>query len=199
MSRFILAIFFVFTQVPTPPSGPQALERLRAKVSVESVTDASIERLAGHYKNTSKEIRERVGGFLSGDDLYLFPDGTYIYCEWSDISPITISDKGTWTLVKNSVELKSGPEITWDPGAYRQYDRKYVAIRRSSQPKEVLLVGVEYKLSNFEEAAGDDPGFMLLVVSMKRESPIDGKHTTALKAKLMKSAWRPEDFQKPLR
>jgi|HubBroStandDraft_6_1064221.scaffolds.fasta_scaffold82199_5 hypothetical protein len=199
MSRFILAIFFVLAQVSTLPSGPQALERLRAKVSVESVTGASIERLAGHYKNTSKELRERVGGFLFGDDLYLFPDGTYIYCEWSDISPVTISDKGTWSLGENSVELKSGPEITWDPGAYRQYDRKYAVIRRSSQPKEVLLVGVEYKLSNFEQSAGDDPGFMLLVVSMKRESTIDGKQATALKAKLMKSAWRPEYYQKAVR
>jgi hypothetical protein len=117
MSRFILAIFFVFGQVSTPSSGPQALERLRAKVSIKSVADASIERLAGHYANTSKELGERVGGFLSGDDLYLFPDGTYIFCEWSDVSPVTISDKGTWTLAKNSVELKSGPEITWDPGA----------------------------------------------------------------------------------
>ncbi len=117
MSRFILAIFFVFGQVSTPSSGPQVLERLRAKVSIKSVADASIERLAGHYANTSKELGERVGGFLSGDDLYLFPDGTYIFCEWSDVSLVTISDKGTWTLAKNSVELKSGPEITWDPGA----------------------------------------------------------------------------------
>jgi hypothetical protein len=199
MNRFIPAIFFVFAQVSTSPGEPQALERLRAKVPVESVTDASIERLAGYYKNTSKELGERVGGFLSGDELYLFPDGTYIFCEWSDISPLTISDKGTWTIANSLVELKSGPEITWDPGAYRQYDRKYAAIRRSAQPKEVLLVGVKYKLSNFEELAGDDPGFMLIVVSMKRESTIDGKQAKVLKAKLMKSAWRPEYFQKPSR
>ena len=159
------------------------------------MTDASIERLSGHYTSTSKELRERVGGFLSGDDLYLFPDGTYIYCDWSDISPLVIEDMGTWTLAENSVELKSGPEITWKPGAHQQYDRKFVAIRRSSKRKEILLVGVEYKLPNFEEGAGDNPEFMLLVVSMKRESMIDKKHAAALRAKLMKSAWRPDYFK----
>ena len=42
-----------------------------------------LQRLAGKDSNPPKEFH----GGLSGDDLYLFPDGTYIYCEWADIEP----------------------------------------------------------------------------------------------------------------
>jgi hypothetical protein len=64
MSRFILAIFFVSDQVSTPSSGLQALERLRAKVSIKSVADASIERLAGHYATRRKNSESALADFF---------------------------------------------------------------------------------------------------------------------------------------
>lgn len=191
----ITAILLILAQVAASPTQHEAVERLRAKTPVDAVAVDRIESLAGRYTSTSKELGKRIGGFLSGDDLYLLADGSYIYCEWADIEPVTIHDKGTWTFADGLVELKSGPEVTWDPGKYRQYDRKYIAVRRSARIREVLLVGVEYELKNFEEGAGEDPAFMLLVVAKKRETTFTKGRTEKMKAKLMKESWRPEYFR----
>jgi hypothetical protein len=193
--RIVLPLLFLLAQVGTTPTAREAVERIRAKTPVEAVNINDAEKLAGRYTSASNELGKRVGGFLSGDDLYLFPDGTYIYCEWTDVSPVTVYDKGAWTLAVGLVELKSDPDVTWDPAAYRQYERRYASVRRSPRNKEILLVGVGHALSYFEEKAGDDPEFMLLVLAKKRESTFDRAKAAAVKAQLMKEAWRPESFQ----
>jgi hypothetical protein len=136
-------------------------------------------------------MKKVVGGFLSGNDLYLFPDGTYVYCEWADIEPVTVHDKGTWVFKDGQVTLTSDPEITWEPGA----ERTYVAVHRSSRTEEILLVGTGHDLDYFEENARDDPEFMLLLNSKKREKAFSQKEAKELKASLMKDAWRPEIFK----
>lgn len=190
------AFFFLMAQLATSPTGHEALERMRAKTPVDAVSIVSYEQLAGRYTSSSKELRKRIGPLLHGDDLYLFPDSTYIYCEWADIEPLTVYDKGTWSVAKGLIELKSDPEVTWDPGEYRWYDRRYVAVRRSSQNNEVLLVGVEYALPYFEKKAGGDPAFMLLINAKKRETTLSKAQTARLKSRLLKESWRPEYFQK---
>jgi hypothetical protein len=182
-------------QLATSLTANEAVERLRAKTPVDPVVYANVERLAGKYTTTSSELRKRVGPFLAGDDLYLFPDGTYIYCEWADIEPVTVHDKGTWSMAEGLVQLKSGPDVTWDPGKYRWYDRTYVAVRRSSRNDEVLLIGVEYALPYFEKKAGDDPAFTLLINAKKRETTISRAKAATLKSRLLKESWRPEYFQ----
>jgi hypothetical protein len=167
-----------------------ALQRLQAKVSVESLASVDMSGIAGRYTNPSKELVRRIGGVLSGDDLYLFPDGTYIYCEWSDVQPLTIYDKGKWTFTNGAVELKSDPDVKWDPKA----DRTYVAVRRQSHPKEILLVGLRRDLPYFEQEVRDDPESMLLIVSKGRR----GKLTQAskrVKTRLLEQSWHPEDFK----
>src|SRR6266480_6371654 len=101
-----------------------------------------------------------IGAGLSGDDLYLFPDGTYIYNEWADIEPTTIRDKGTWKIAEGLVQLTSDRDVTWDAGA----ERKYIAVRRRSRTDEILLIGTEGALIRFEEDAKDEPEIELLVV-----------------------------------
>jgi hypothetical protein len=190
----IPVLLLLLAQLAPSLTAHEALERLRAKTRVDAVASASPERFAGRYTSESKELRNRIGGFLSGDELYLFQDGTYFYCEWADIEPTTVYDKGTWALADGLVELKSGPEVTWDPGKYRWYDRRYVAFHRSSRNNEIMLIGIDYALRRFEEGAGDDPGFMLLLTARKRESTFTRHDAEKLKAKLMKESWRPEYF-----
>ncbi len=131
-------------------STPSPLERLRAKVAVESLGVADTPRLAGHYTNPPKDLLRRIGGVLSGDDLYLFPDGTYIYCEWADIQPLTIYDKGRWIFANGAVELKSDPDVTWDPGADRTDNPEltllYVAKGRDSTITRSKTAGVKARL-----------------------------------------------------
>lgn len=187
----IPALLFLLAQVATSPTLHEAVERLRAKTPVDAVRGASIEQLSGRYTSTSEELGKYVGPFLGGEDLYLFPDGTYIYSEWTDIAPLMVYDKGAWTIAGGLVELKSDPKVTWDP----EIDRRYVAVRRSSGSKEILLVGVERDLGRFEKNAGQDPGYMLLVIAKKRETTFSKETAGRVKARLLKEAWRPEYFR----
>ena len=173
----------------TPTS--DALDRLQTKVSIKSFSNADMSSIAGHYANPPRELARQLGGFLSGDDLYLFPDGTYIYCEWADIQPLAIYDKGRWTFANGAVELKSDPDVTWDPEA----DRIYVAVRRRSKKKEVLLVGVHSDLSRFKAESQDNPELTLLYVAKKRDSTITRSKTPRVKARLLRESWHPEDFK----
>ena len=195
----ISALLFVLAQLAAIPTAHEAVERLRAKTPVEAVVYPSLPQLAGRYTTTSKELGKRVGPFLHGDDLYLFSDGTYIYCEWADIEPVTVYDKGTWSVAEGFIDLKSDADVTWDPGKYRWYDRRYVAVRRNSRVNEVLLVGVEYALPYFEKKAGNDPAFMLLINAKKRETTFSRTRGATLKSRLLKESWRPEYFQESTR
>jgi len=191
----LIALLLVLTQAQASPapSAATAVARLRAKLPVVALTNPSATQLAGHYTSTPKELGEHIGGgFLSGDDLYLFPDGTYIYCEWADVMPTIIVDKGRWTFEDGVVALRSDPDIKW----HTRLERYFVAVRRVSHPHEAFLVGIERALAEFEENAKDGPGFMLLVVGKKREQAITPAQTPRLERKLMRESWRPDFYHK---
>ncbi len=147
MIGIVIVLFLGQIGAGTPHVTP--LDRLQAKVQVDPINGVSPQRLAGKYSNPPKEFH----GGLSGDDLYLFPDGTYIYCEWADIEPLTVRDKGAWKLADGVVVLTSDSDVTWDPGV----ERKYVAVHRRVRPREILFVGVGRDLSYFEENAKPIP------------------------------------------
>jgi hypothetical protein len=168
------------------------LERVQARTPVDIITNLTTAQFAGQYTYPSSDLRKRVGPSLSGNDLYLFPDKTYVYCEWSDIVPTTVYDKGIWNVSAGILELKSDPEITWDP----ELERRFLVIHRSSRLDEILLVGVEKELRNFEQEVGDDREFMLLLVGRQRDTKISLAEAAKLKSRLMREAWRPEWFQK---
>jgi hypothetical protein len=173
-------------------SSVSPLARLRAKIPVDPVTDFSPVKSAGQYANPGKELIRRIGGALSGDVLYIFPDNTYVYCEWADIMPTTIFDKGSWDLSDGVLKLTSSPEITWNP----MVERRFLVVHRRSQAAEILLVGIDKQLPNFEEQAGDDPETMLLIVAKQRESTISQAKAAQVKAKLIRESWRPDYFRK---
>jgi len=162
-------------------------ERLQARVSVESVENLSAGHLAGKYSNPPKGT---VG--LSGDDLYLFPDGTYVYDEWADIEPLVVRDKGKWQVVDGLVVLSSDEEVKWDPGA----EPRYIAVNRRSNAREILLVGTDRALADFEENAGDQPEIQLLVVAKARSRLFKNQdEAMKIKKKLMRESWHPSYFE----
>jgi len=166
---------------------------LCAKTPVTALSSTDATHIAGIFKNPGKSLIKRIGGQLSGDTLYLFPDGTYIYSEWADISPDTIYDKGAWTYSAGIVRLVSDPEVKWEPGI----DRQLVAFRRSSVPDEILLIGITQRLADFEEQAGDDPELMLLIVGKERFKSVKASEVPKLKARLMKTGWNPKSHNHP--
>lgn len=173
-------------------SAADALKRLTARLPVALVHAPRPADLAGRYTGQTGELRGRVGPFLSGEDLYLFPDGTYIYCEWSDIMPTTIHDKGQWTTKDGIVEFVSDAGITWDP----ELDRRHVVLRRASRETEVMIVAVPSDVEYFEKNAGEDAELMLLIVGMARTEMLPEETFSAVKTQLLREAWDPTFFRK---
>ena len=187
-----LALLVLLLQLVSGQTAASPLDRIRAKTPVDPVTNLTPVQIAGQYSNPSWEYIKRSGGALSGDDLYIFSDQTYVYCEWADISPTTIIDKGTWSFSGSVLELKSDPEITWGT----RLERRILVVRRLSHTKEILLMGIEEELPYFEKEAGDDPAGMLLIVGRQRRRVIKPAGAARLKARLMQESWRPESFRK---
>src|SRR5438309_11043620 len=115
MIGIVIVLFLGQIGAGTPHVTP--LDRLQAKVQVDPINGVSPQRLAGKYSNPPKEFQ----GGLSGDDLYLFPDGTYIYCERADIEPLTSRHKGAWKLPHGLVVLISDKDVTWDTDKLQKY------------------------------------------------------------------------------
>jgi hypothetical protein len=101
---------------------------MRAKTAVEPVTNLAPEQFAGKHANPSQELVKRAGLPLAGNNLYLLPNNTYVYCEWADAMPNTVFDEGTWSFSGSILELKSAPEISWDS----KLERRFLAAHRPS-------------------------------------------------------------------
>lgn len=186
-----LAILVVLGQNGASQAALGIVNRIRARILVEPVGKSTSAQLAGRYTSESEELRKRTGNFLDGDDLYLFPDGTYVYCEWGDNEPLTVYDKGAWTFSGGTIELRSDHEITWEP----KTERRFVVVHRNSRSDEVLLVGTERGISEFEELSHADPTFALLTAGKLRVRAFDPASAKRVKAQLMQESWRPEHFR----
>jgi hypothetical protein len=187
-SALVLALMMM---EPTVTS-EQAFRRLQVRVAVEKVPELSGAALAGRYTSTSKELAARVGGFLSGEDLYVCPDGSYVYTEWADVESTTVYDKGRWTVVSGLLQLTSDSDVTWSPRA----ERDYIAIRRPGQARsEILIVGTRRELPYFEQAAADDPAFQLLLAALVRVERLTASECRKVKVRLMQQSWKPEYFK----
>jgi hypothetical protein len=170
------ALLFVILQSAATP-----IERIQAKLPVEVVKPSLVADLAGHYTTASSELRKQVGGFLSGENLYLFADQTYVYCEWGDIEPLTLYDSGTWAVASGQVTLRSDPARKW----HSRLEKTYLAVRRAGRPQDSILVGLTERLSYFEDEARDDPEFMLLLVGLVREKALGMSEGIRVKRKLL--------------
>jgi hypothetical protein len=164
------------------------LARLQAKIDVVSIQNLTPTQVAGQFKNPSDEQNKRVPP-MGSEILFLFPDKTYIFTFVTDISPDTISDKGTWSLDGDIVQLKSDQDVTWKS---KRAERHYILVRRRISVDELFAVGIERNLTYFEEHSKDDPGFMFLLNSLKREKTISEAETKPLRKKLMQAKWKPD-------
>jgi hypothetical protein len=188
----VVAFVVLLLQLVSGQSAAGPLDRIRARISVDSLPNLTGIQIAGMYANPSKELIKQTGPPLAGEKLYIFPDNSYVYCEWADVMLNTVFDKGIWNLDGDILELKSDPEIVWDP----ELERRFLLVRRPSHKDEILLMGLKKSLPYFEKHAGDDPDLMLLIVTLPRAEPISQAATARLKATLMREGWHPDFFRK---
>jgi hypothetical protein len=168
------------------------VKRLQAKTAVEPIANLTRRQIAGRYTNPSQELIQSSGPPLVGNNLYIFPDGTYVYCQWAAVMPITVFDKGSWSFAAGVLELKSDRIVIWNP----DLERRFVVARRTSRVEEILLIGAEKALGRFEEQAGGDPETMLLRVAKQRVRTISPSEVVETKAALMREGWRPQSLGK---
>ena len=168
---------------------PSPLQRLQARVRVEPVSPFTLANLAGKYSSPTKGFSPG----LSGDNLYLFPDDTYIYDEWADIQPLTIYDKGQWKVDDGIIVLSSDKEISWDPGE----EHRYIAFSRLNHPGEILLIGIGTALDRFEEDRDIEPETAVMIFAKDRRSAIGRSNSAArIKRNLIRTEWNPAYFEK---
>lgn len=186
-----VVIALLLTQSSNHKTERTPLERLQAKIDVVSVPNIATSEFAGQYTNPSEELNKRVVP-MGSENLFLFPDRTYIFTFVSDIPPDTISDKGTWNLDADILRLESDKDITWKS---RRVERRHIVVRRRGHDNELFLVGLDSQLPYFERKAKDDPEFMFLLNSLKREKTISAEETESLRKKLMQEKWQPDFYR----
>jgi hypothetical protein len=101
-----VVLYFCLAQISGSTNVSEQMQRLRAQVSIDLVIGRRASEIAGHYSSNPKELGTSP---LNGNDLYLFPDGTYLYAEWGDLEPLTIRDKGNWNFIDGVLALTSDP------------------------------------------------------------------------------------------
>src|SRR6266513_2044139 len=170
---------------------PTPLERLQAKIDVVAVPNLTPSELAAQYTNPSEELSKRIPR-MGSENLFIFPDKTYIFTFVTDIPPDTIADKGTWSLEGNNLRLESDKDITWKS---KRVERRHIIVRRRGHDNELFLVGLDWHLSYFEKNANRDPEFQFLLDSLKREKAISPEETEPLRKRLIKEKWRPEFYR----
>lgn len=168
---------------------PSPMQRLQAKVRVNPVGALTPANLAGKYSNPPKEFSPA----LSGNSLYLFPDGTYIYDDWADIQPLTIYDKGEWRIENDTIVLHSDKDVSWDPDV----ERRYIAVARQGHPGEILLLGINTALTRFEADRDVEPEIALMTFVKERRMELNKRSNAAkIKKKLLRTEWNPAYFGK---
>ena len=182
VALLVSAVSPAFAQDRCEPSA--CLAAILAKVAV-SVADVPASDVAGLW--TGGE------GMLNGENLYLFPDGSYIYTEWGDVLPETIYDKGAWSIEGGVVRFTPDAAVVWTPGS----DRRFVALLPPTAT-EVLLVGIDRTLETFLDLVREHPETTPLewleVSALKRKGGITAGEAEALTRRLHEEGWRPGFF-----
>jgi hypothetical protein len=146
--------------------------------------------LPGLYVNPPDELAQKSDPSVVRSNLYLSPDHTYLYAQRGSLLPVTIFDKGVWRVGSGVLELRSGPDIRWNP----DLERRFLILRRTSHSDEVSLVGTERAVNRFESLAPRNPEIDLLTIAKQRIKTIGAEQTTKVRDNLMRKAWHPERF-----
>jgi hypothetical protein len=149
--------------------------------------------VAGHYTEHGPEAEKRAGPTLGGNELYLFPDGSYLSTEWGCLLPETIADRGLWSYRAGYVELASDHSVS---ARETLRERRYAVLEyRVGVEQGYRLMGIEKDLEYFSAHASAADDFMLLLCSKVQVESFDLQKGTALKAKLLRTAWNPDFFR----
>jgi len=143
-----------------------------------------VESLAGRYTS-------RPG--LSGEECYLFSDGSYIFTTWADILPETIYEKGTWSVEDRFIILKPDGSLPRD-----QFPKDHVyASLLLNGAADVYLMSHRWDFSYFldhgDKRCADDT--MFRVCTLRRASQPSKTAQEEERKQLMARAWRPDFFQ----
>jgi hypothetical protein len=125
--------------------------------------------LMGRYTRECDELADAIGGgFLSGSNLYLLPEGQYLYTEWADVEPETIYEKGTWRLEGKTILLARGASATGRSGPC---DSRFVPFQlagHKGNPPALRIIGQRCGWQEFlSDAREGDPSFALLMNSLE--------------------------------
>jgi len=152
------------------------------------VDPKEIRTLSGYYTDVPPGVNS-----LHANDLYLFPDQTYFYVEWTDVFPRTITDKGEWGYNNGLIELHSDKSA---PRGETRRNGKLLPLYIEKDGKQlVLLLGASGDFAYFKEKAETNDEFMLLLCAYNRQEDFSSKDYTKIKAEIYKNCWRQESVK----
>jgi len=125
--------------------------------------------VAGKYGSSPDELRKRVLP-LSGDDLYFFPDGSYIYLDLLILVVISHPQRFRTRAIGSHPKAKSGSRPTLTSPVALERSGVILLVCRRSHPQEILAIGVERDIPYFEKNADRDPEFQLFFSGPKCKS-----------------------------
>ena len=110
---------------------------------------------AGHYTS---------GSGLSGAELYLFPDRTYMYTEWADIQAETLYDRGTWSCLRGVIRLSSDESLSKMHPRDKMYVGMYYEGKTPLDPlgndrekcSGIVLMGTRWDFSMYSDIVKSD-------------------------------------------
>lgn len=172
----------------------QEIQRIVPSVSAPTSDSETLAFLPAHFSNRNSETERLVGPGLSGEDLYLFPDRSYMYLQWADIMPPTIYDKGTWLFESGVVSLQSDHSVR-----QRDFpkDRHFAPLFFNvSGKRTLLLMGTNWDFSYYKEKGRTNDNFMLFLCTLTHNEPIEQERAETLKKRIYVESWHPEFFTK---
>lgn len=161
-------------------------------VSAPTSAAETLALLPAHFSDRNPELERRLLSATSGEDLYLFPDHSYLYVRWADIMPATVFDRGNWSFETDVVALQSDRSVR-----QRDFpkDRRFVPLYYNvAGRRTLLLMGTDWDFSYFKENATKNDDLMLLLCSFTHIEPIERARAETLRQKLYADSWRPESF-----
>jgi hypothetical protein len=177
-------------EAKSPDEIVQALRGRGLNVKAVPSSDLSVESAAGHYTH---------GGGLSGFELYLFSDATYIYTEWADMLRETIFEKGAWNVKDGFIVLKPDGSL---PAEVSHQDHRYVPLLLDKSTT-IYLMSHRWDYSYFLDntikrhapnaEVGDST--MFGICTMHRVRQLSRAAQEERRRELMSEAWRPEFFK----
>jgi len=144
-----------------------------------------IDKVAGHYTDLPPGMPS-----LGFDDLYLFPDETYFYIEWTDVFPTTITDKGTWAFNDDLIELHSDKSLP--NGESRRNDKYLPLYIDNNETSPMLLLGTGGDFSYFKKNAKTNDEFMLILCTYNRKEDFGSSEFKQSKREIYEKFWRPQ-------